>query len=48
MKKLNSEKSWGNRIRGWISKGFTILILFSIARGFFGSSESGNTIKPDL
>ena len=43
--KKKSEKlnSWGVRIKGWISKAFTLLIIFSIAKGFFGG---GSTDSP--
>lgn len=39
MKKAESENSWGSKIRGWVSKAFTVLVLISIAKGFFGASE---------
>ena len=37
-KKAEKIGSWGTKIKGWISKAFTILLIFSIAKGFFGGS----------
>lgn len=39
-RKKKEENSLGTKIRGWISKGFTILFIFSIARSFFNSSTA--------
>ena len=39
-RKIESENSWGTKIRGWISKAFTVLVLLSIAKGFFGSNQA--------
>jgi hypothetical protein len=39
-RKIESENSWSTKIRGWISKAFTVLVLLSIAKGFFGSNQA--------
>ena len=34
--------SWGTRIKGWISKIFTALLIFSLVKGFmFGDGDAG-------
>lgn len=35
--KKKAANSLGSKIRDWISKGFTILVIFSLIKGFIGS-----------
>ena len=45
-KKAEKIGSWGTKLKGWISKAFTILVVLSIAKGLFEGSGGGG--KGDL
>lgn len=39
------ENGFGAKVRGWIGKAFTLLVIFSIAKGFFGTGGNVDEIK---